>query len=392
MHRWPRWRRKIWWGSIVAELSMARPITLLQPARLEVGAGAVRRLAAWAAPYGRVFVVAMAPTVGFIDRIGLTGTVETFIDLPPEPDLPAVEAALAAARAFRPDLVIGLGGGSVMDVAKLVAALWDSDQSIIDVVGVGKISGRRTALAQVPTTSGTGSEAGIRSLVTNPETLAKMAVESLFMLADIAVLDPELTYSVPAAVTAATGIDALAHCVESFTNAKSHPLIDGYANLGIGLVGQYLSRAVADGTDTEARAGMMLASYYGGVCLGPVNTAAGHALAYPLGTRLKLPHGLANAIIFPHVLAFNASACQEKTSQIMSLLGLGEGGVEDVFGAAYALCESLGVEMKLSRHGATIDILPEWAAEAHAIRRLMDNNPRAMSVDDVFEIYLDALG
>jgi alcohol dehydrogenase class IV len=371
---------------------MARPITLLQPARLEVGAGAVRRLAAWAAPYGRVFVVAMAPTVGFIDRIGLTGTVETFIDLPPEPDLPAVEAALAAARAFRPDLVIGLGGGSVMDVAKLVAALWDSDQSIIDVVGVGKISGRRTALAQVPTTSGTGSEAGIRSLVTNPETLAKMAVESLFMLADIAVLDPELTYSVPAAVTAATGIDALAHCVESFTNAKSHPLIDGYANLGIGLVGQYLSRAVADGTDTEARAGMMLASYYGGVCLGPVNTAAGHALAYPLGTRLKLPHGLANAIIFPHVLAFNASACQEKTSQIMSLLGLGEGGVEDVFGAAYALCESLGVEMKLSRHGATIDILPEWAAEAHAIRRLMDNNPRAMSVDDVFEIYLDALG
>lgn len=373
-------------------LSMARQITLLQPARLEIGAGAVRRLAEWAAPYQRVFVVAMAPTVGFVDRIGLVGAVETFIDLPPEPDLPAVEAALVAARAFRPDLVIGLGGGSVMDVAKLVAALWDSEQSVLDVVGVGKIDGRRAALAQVPTTSGTGSEAGIRSLVTNPDTQAKMAVESLHMLADIAVLDPELTYSVPAAVTAATGVDALAHCVESFTNIKAHPLIDGYATLGIRLVGQYLSRAVADGGDTEARAGMMLASYYGGVCLGPVNTAAGHALAYPLGTRLKLPHGLANAIIFPHVLAFNASVRPEKTSEIMTLLGQKAAGTQDVFGAAYALCESLGLEMKLSRHGASIDALPEWAAEAHAIRRLMDNNPRPMSVDDVFEIYRTALG
>lgn len=373
-------------------LSMARQITLLQPAKLEIGAGAVRRLADWAEPYRRVFVVAMAPTVGFVTRIGLTGTVETFVDLPPEPDLPAVEAALAAARAFRPDLVVGLGGGSVMDVAKLVAVLWDSEQSVTDVVGAGKVAGRRTALAQVPTTSGTGSEAGIRSLVTNPETLAKMAVESLFMLADIAVLDPELTYSVPAAVTAATGVDALAHCVESYTSIKAHPLIDGYASLGIGLVGQYLARAVADGGDTEARAGMMLASYYGGVCLGPVNTAAGHALAYPLGTRLKLPHGLANAIIFPHVLAFNESARPEKTSQIMTLLGFGGGDAQDVFGSTYRLCESLGVDMKLSRHGATIDVLPQWAAEAHAIRRLMDNNPREMSADDVFAIYRDALG
>ena len=116
-------------------LSMARPITLLQPARLEIGAGAVSRLAEWAVPYARIFVVAMAPTVGFVTRIGLSGTVETFIDLPPEPDLPAVAAVLAAARAFRPDLVIGLGGGSVMDVAKLIAVLWDSEQSVTDVVG-----------------------------------------------------------------------------------------------------------------------------------------------------------------------------------------------------------------------------------------------------------------
>ena len=372
-------------------LSMARPITLLQPARLEIGAGAVSRLSEWAAGYQRVFVVAMAPTVGFIDRIGLSGTIETFIDLPPEPDLPAVEAVLAAARAFRPDLVIGLGGGSVMDVAKLVAVLWDSELSVPDVVGVGKVQGRRTALAQVPTTSGTGSEAGIRSLVTNPVTLAKMAVESQFMLADIAVLDPELTYSVPAAVTAATGVDALAHCVEAFTNIKAHPLIDGYASMGISLVGQYLARAVADGGDTEARAGMMLASYYGGICLGPVNTAGGHALAYPLGTRLKLPHGLANAIIFPHVLAFNAPVRPEKTALILSALGLpGDTGEQAVRDASHAYCQSLGVEMSLSRHGAQQQDLSLWAEEAFAIKRLIDNNPRPLAVSDIQAIYGNA--
>lgn len=373
-------------------LSMARPISLLQPARLEVGAGAIARLGEWAAPYKRVFVVAMGPTVPYADRIGLNGTVEVFADLPPEPDLPAVEGALSAARAFLPDLVIGLGGGSVMDVAKLVAVLWDSPQGVTDVVGVGKVAGRRTGLAQVPTTSGTGSEAGTRSLVTDPKTLNKMAVESHFMLADIAVLDPELTYSVPTAVTAATGIDALAHCVESFTNIKAHPLIDGYASLGISLVGRYLARAVADGQDTEARAGMMLASYYGGVCLGPVNTAGGHALAYPLGTRLKLPHGLANAIIFPHVLAFNASARPEKTEVIARSLGLsGQVDGEAIFGESFAYCDKLGIEMHLSRHGAQEQDLSLWAEDAFAIKRLIDNNPRALGVSDILSIYRSAL-
>lgn len=372
-------------------LSMARPITLLQPARLEIGAGAVARLGQWATAFERIFVVAMAPTVGFVDRIGLKGEIATFTDIPPEPDLPAVEAVLGAARAFKPDLIIGLGGGSVMDVAKLVAVLWDSDQGVLDVVGPNKVSGRRSALAQVPTTSGTGSEAGIRALVTNPETLAKLAVESPFMLADIAVLDPELTFSVPAAVTAATGVDALAHCVESFTNIKSHPLIDSYATLGIELVGKYLARAVADGTDTEARAGMMLASYYGGVCLGPVNTAGGHALAYPLGTRLKLPHGLANAIIFPHVLAFNTPAVADKTATIARLLDLPGGSDADLQAQSLAFCRGLGIETSLSAHGAKADDLPAWAAEAHAIRRLMDNNPRSMSVEDVLTIYQAAM-
>lgn len=371
-----------------AAFSMARPIALLQPARVEIGAGAIARLGAWSEAYKRIFVIAMPPTVGFVDRIGLGGEIATYTDIPPEPDLPAVNAVLRAARDFKPDLVIGLGGGSVMDVAKLVAVVWDTDHEIPDIVGVDRVAGRRVALAQVPTTSGTGSEAGIRSLVTNPDTLAKMAVESRHMLADIAVLDPELTYSVPPAVTAATGIDALAHCVEAFTNIKSHPLIDGYATLGIELVGRFLARAVADGTDTEARAGMMLASYYGGVCLGPVNTAGGHALAYPLGTQLKLPHGLANAIMFPHLLAYNASVRSPKTAKVMAALGLhGEADESAVLSEATSWCRALGVEMRLGMHGAREADLGRFAEEAFAIKRLIDNNPRPLGVVDIERIY-----
>jgi alcohol dehydrogenase class IV len=218
-----------------------------------------------------------------------------------------------------------------------------------------------------------------------------MAVESMFMLADLAVLDPELTYSVPAAVTAATGVDALAHCVEAFTNIKSHPVIDGYATLGISLVGRFLARAVADGKDTEARAGMMMASYFGGLCLGPVNTAGGHALAYPLSTRLKLPHGLANAIIFPHVLAFNASAQVEKTATVAQLLGFRgatTGGA--IFDEGFAYCESLGLELHLAQHGASEHDLSGWAEEAFAIKRLIDNNPRPLTENDILSIYRSA--
>ncbi|WP_445682918.1 iron-containing alcohol dehydrogenase [Radicibacter daui] len=368
--------------------SMARIITLHQPRRLEIGENAAARLGDWAADFSRIFVLATPHTAGFVGKLGLKGTVSLFDAIPGEPDIATFEAALEAARKARPDLVIGLGGGSVLDVAKLVAALWDGEQTLFDVAGPNKVAGRRTALAQVATTAGTGSEAGIRSLITDPEKGNKIAVESPYLIADIAILDPVLTYTVPPAVTAATGIDAMAHCVEAFTNIKAHPVIDGYARMGIDLVGRYLARAVRDGADTEAREGMMLASFYGGICLGPVNTAAGHALAYPLGTRLSLPHGLANAIIFPHVLAYNQPVASAKTAEIVAALGLdARAKDEGLLKAACGFCADLGVEMRLSAHKAREDQLSGFAEEAHAIRRLMDNNPRDMSVADVRAIY-----
>ncbi len=149
-----------------------------------------------------------------------------------------------------------------------------------------------------------------------------------------------------------------------------------------------LGRAVADGKDTEARAGMMLAAYYGGICLGPVNTAGGHALAYPLGTRLKLPHGLANAVIFPHMLAFNASVRAEKTGAILSALGLEPASDEDaVLQNTIAWCKGLGIEMKLRLHGAKEEDIPLFADEAFAIKRLIVNNPRPLTPVDIGTIY-----
>ncbi|MCY4223119.1 MAG: iron-containing alcohol dehydrogenase [Rhodobacter sp.] len=366
-------------------MDLSNPVTLHLPKRIEFGAGTAPRLGPWAAEFSRVLVVPSRSTRDLIDSLMLTGAVAATPDIPAEPKDTDLEAAMEAARHHRPDLVVGLGGGSVMDVAKLVAVLWESDQRLVDVVGPNKVARKCAALAQVATTAGTGSEGGIRALVTSTETGAKLAVESPYMAADIAVLDPNLTMTVPESLTAATGVDALAHSVEAFTNVNAHPLIDGYARLGIGLAGQHLAKAARNGSDAEARAGMLLSSFYGGLCLGPVNTAAGHALAYPLGTRLGLRHGLAVALLFPHVLAFNAEARPEKTAEILGALDLGE--VPDIASAVRDWCAKLGLDMSLAAHGATESDLRPWAEEAHAIRRLMDNNPRGMSVDDVEAIY-----
>jgi alcohol dehydrogenase len=362
----------------------ALPLRLHQPRRFDYGAGSAAQVGDWARGqgYARILVLTQKVMLPLLDRLALPGQITVFDAVAPEPDTINLDLALAAAKAAQPDLVVGFGGGSVMDVAKLVTVL-RGDQTLPDIIGPNKVTHRQNALALVPTTAGTGSEAGIRALVTDAATLNKMAVETPHMIADMVALDPDLTLTVPPAVTAATGIDAMAHCVEAFTNRKAHPLIDNYARIGFNLVARYLPRAVADGADAEARAALLLAAYYGGICLGPVNTAAGHALAYPLGTRLKLPHGLANAIIFPHVLAFNQPVAAEKTAEIATALGL-QG---DLLTAASQWCARLGVEMRLSNLGATAADLPIWAAEAHAIRRLMDNNPRDMSLSEVETIY-----
>ena len=364
--------------------ALLTPISIERPSRLDFGPGTVGRVGAFARENGltRILVVADAFNATRVGVLDLPGTPIVWSDVKPEPDIPNLNALLAAAEAVQPELVIGFGGGSAMDLAKLVAVLPSSGQTIHDVVGPEKVARRAVrALVQVPTTSGTGSEAGTRALVTDPATENKLAVQSRHMLADFAVVDPDLTTTVPAAVTAATGVDALAHCTEAFTSRKAQPLIDLYALEGIRLVGRYLARAVADGADREARAGLSLASLYGGFCLGPVNTTAGHAIAYPLGTRHHIPHGLACALIFPHTLAWNAPSVPEKTGAVLQALGVD----------AHAFCAALGIDMRLSAHGVAENDIAVMAADAHAIRRLLDNNPRDITADEIAAMYRRAL-
>ena len=238
--------------------SIAAPIELLRPAIIEFGSGTLDKLGDWARARGfqRALVVSGAYNGNRASLLSLPGMVKVFGEVTPEPDVPNLDAGVAAARNFAPDLVVGFGGGSAMDVAKLVAVLVTGEQALGGIVGADKVKQRRCALAQVPTTAGTGSEVGTRALVTDPATRNKLAVQSPFMLADIAVIDPNLMQSLPAEVTAETGVDALAHCVEAFTNLRAHPVIDLYALEGIRLVGRHLRAAVAHGNDGEARAGL----------------------------------------------------------------------------------------------------------------------------------------
>lgn len=366
------------------------PIELVRPARILFGGGQVAAVGAWARSSGftRTLVVADAFNAARVALLDLPGTVTVYDRVRPEPDVANLDDLLAVAAATDAQLVVGFGGGSAMDLAKLAAVLPGSGQTLAEVAGPERVAGKRAALAQVPTTSGTGSEAGTRALVADPVNGGKIAVQSLHMLADLAVVDPDLTMTVPPAVTAATGVDALAHCVEAFTNRKAHPAIDLYALEGIRLVGRWLPVAVADGGNRQARAALSLASLYGGFCLGPVNTAAGHAVAYPLGTRHHVPHGAANALIFPHVLAFNAPAVPEKTAAVLAALGLEPSSDPDtVLRAAHGWCAALGCTMSLSMLGVPEDDLPRMAEEAHAIRRLLDNNPRDLGRDDILSIY-----
>ena len=241
-------------------MTLLTAIEIERPKLIHFGPGVVGAVGAFARAHGRTrpLVVSDPFNAGRVDVLQLPGEPVVFGQVRPEPDIPNLNALLALAEDARPDLIVGFGGGSAMDLAKLAAVLPGSGQAIHDVVGPEKVNGRPVALVQVPTTSGTGSEAGTRALVTDPATQNKLAVQSRHMLADLAVVDPDLTLTVPPAITAATGVDAMAHCTEAYTSRKAHPLIDLYALEGIRLVGRYLPRAVRDGADREARAGLAL--------------------------------------------------------------------------------------------------------------------------------------
>ena len=312
-----------------------------------------------------------------------------------EPTVADFHRLLGMARACRPDVVIGLGGGSVLDAAKLVAALCNSSQNISDVFGNGLLGGRTLPLICIPTTSGTGSEVSPNAILLDESVQMKKAVISPHLVPDAAFIDPSLMLTVPPHITAATGIDALTHCIEGFANNFAHPLVDTWALDGIRHISSHLVTAVKEPGNLAARFHLALGSLYGGLCLGPVNTAAVHALSYPLGSRHHIPHGHANAILLPHVLRFNLPAAPERYAAVALAVGAMEQASPEATAEAglvrlWQLILDTGLEMRLSALRIPESEIPALAAEGLALTRLMKNNIAVISQRDAEQIYRSA--
>jgi alcohol dehydrogenase class IV len=376
-----------------------RLLTFYNVGSLNFGPGAVLKCADDLKERGArsIFLVTTKPTLGLctplVEALEAEGcSVTIWHELVGEPTIREFETALALLRDCRADAVIGLGGGSAMDVAKLLAALADGAQGIDDVIGVDKLKARSLWLACIPTTAGTGSEVTPIAILGDEDADLKKGVVSRWLVPDAAYLDPILTVSMPPAVTAATGIDALTHCIEAYANRLAHPMVDHYALEGIRLISQNLERAVKDGADLDARAAMLRGSLYGGICLGPVNTAAVHALAYPLGGEFHIAHGVANSLLLPHVLLVNLDHAPERYAAVARALGVdctGDHRADALKGIDRIIDLSIkcGIKRRLSDFGIERDAIPRMASAAMTVTRLLERNPRILTEEDVVSIY-----
>jgi alcohol dehydrogenase len=330
---------------------------------------------------------------GLLPALEANGISVILIDpIQKEPTINDVEAILASLNKQPIDAVAGIGGGSVMDVAKVVAAKLNNSQSITEMLGIGNLNGRTTFLACIPSTSGTGSESSPNSILLDESDNMKKGIISPFLVPDLVIVDPALTIGVPPAVTAETGMDALCHCIEAYTNKFAHPLIDLYALEGVLLISGSLLKAYRDGSDMQARTNLSIGSYYGGLCLGPVNTSAVHAMSYPLGGEYHIPHGLANAILLPAVFEFNAPADVKKHAQVAAAMGVDSSlpETEMIRLAVERFTELLvacNVPTKLSALGIDKSKIDSLATKAMGVQRLLKNNPRELMLENAKSIY-----
>ena len=325
--------------------------------------------------------------------------VEVFDQVEADPPESVVLAAVEQAKAMQAELIIGFGGGSSMDVAKLVALLAhpSCSQTLQDIYGVGNARGQRLPLIQVPTTAGTGSEVTQIAIITTGAT-TKMGVVSPILLPDLALLDADLTLGLPAHVTAATGIDAMVHAIEAYASASANnnPLSRMLATQALTLMGRSILKAVHEGSDTVARSEMLLGSMLAGQAFANSPVAAVHALAYPLGGHFHIPHGLSNALVLPHVLRFNVVTSPQPYAELAPYAFPELSKFEGQERAA-AFCERLaelsrdcGLQPNLRAMNIPEDILPKLASDAMNQTRLLVNNPRPVTEADALAIYRDA--
>lgn len=320
-----------------------------------------------------------------------------FSEVEAEPSLENAEAAFALLKNSRCDSVIGLGGGSAIDVAKAVSLLAGSGGSLIDYIGVDLVPCRGLPLIAMPTNGGTGSEVTPIAVFTNPEARWKRGIVSRHILPDVAVVDPEMAVSGPPKMTAMSGMDALTHAIESYTSTRANPHTDMYAIEAVRLIATWLRKAFEDGSNLEARTGMAQGSLFAGVSLANAGVAAVHALAYPLGVNFGVPHGLANAILLPYVMRFNVNSAVGKYARVAQAFGAAMGHLTNLKEAEQAvsmveeLSAAVGIPRTLAGLGVAEADCDLMAPEAAGAARLISNNPAPVTERDAAIIYRQAL-
>jgi len=384
------------------KIVMDRIIIMQQPKRLVYGNDCAYQFIEdfKALVLNKVFIITSPPLLPVIQPLieSLKGKgvyAVIWKDISTEPTTEMLNDTLKAYNSSGCNAVVGIGGGSALDVAKLVATLHGSGQDIQSVFGIGKVAGRKAYLACLPTTAGTGSEVSPNAIVYDEIEKLKKGVISPYLVPDASYIDPLLTLTVPPNVTASTGMDALIHCIEGYANLFAHPITDVYALQGIRLIGANLKSAFDNGDDLEARAKMALGSLYGGLCLGPVNTGAVHALSYPLSSDFHTPHGIANSLLLPYIFEFNLPAMPDRYAQIAIALGA-EPADSDIETAKRGLniiiklCHDCKIPLKLSEIGVPYDAIERMAKAAMTVTRLLKNNPIQLELKDALEIYKKA--
>lgn len=358
---------------------------------IHAGAGAARQLARLAAPLvgsrKRVFLV----TDQGVRKAGLIDTatasleaaglqVQVFDRVVADPPRSVVLEAEDEARGFGAEVVLGLGGGSSMDTAKVVALLLGSSQTLEDMYGVNNATGPRLPLILIPTTAGTGSEVTPISVLTIGES-TKMGINAPALYADLAVLDAELTYGLPRAVTAATGIDAMVHAIEAYTSKiEKNPVSDALALAGLKKLHGAIETACNDGSNRQAREDMLLGALLAGQAFANAPVGAVHALAYPLGGVFHVPHGLSNSLMLPPVLRYNATEAEPLYAELASHLGL-HASTDGLVNEMERIADGVGIETRLTQVGVSHNDLPRLAEEAMEVKRLLVNNPREMTLE-----------
>jgi alcohol dehydrogenase class IV len=379
------------------------PFTFSTTKSIACGPGSIGRLSELAPPLlgPRVLIVTdrglieagiAASAVAALKDAGIAVAVHD--DVAGDPPQANATAAAALARQHGATGVLGIGGGSPMDVAKVAALIAGSGQELAAAYGIGNAKGPRLPLVLVPTTAGTGSEVTPIAILTTGEA-EKKGVVSALLLPDLAILDADLTLGLPAHVTAATGIDAMVHAIEAYASASpnNNPLSRALACEALGLLGRNIRTAVFHGRDREARSGMLLGAMLAGQAFANSPVAAVHALAYPIGGHYHVPHGLSNALVLPHVLRFNLEAAAKPYAEIAphafgELAGLsGAARAEAFIDAIAALSAELGLEQRLRDVGIGENALSMLACEAMKQTRLLVNNPRPVCEADALAIY-----